>query len=61
MGDVGEDDLEVIRTILVEVQLAQFFTRIRDDLQVGFFSFTCLFIIIIFLFYDAFMYITFFV
>ncbi|XP_042864453.1 tyrosine-protein kinase sid-3-like isoform X3 [Penaeus japonicus] len=34
MGDVGEDDLEVIRTILVEVQLAQFFTRIRDDLQV---------------------------
>lgn len=34
MGDVGEDELEVIRGILVEVQLAQFFTRIRDDLQV---------------------------
>ncbi|KAG7170612.1 Activated CDC42 kinase 1-like 1 [Homarus americanus] len=34
MGDVSEDDLEVIRSILVEVQLAQFFTRIRDDLQV---------------------------
>ncbi|XP_071543450.1 uncharacterized protein Ack isoform X2 [Panulirus ornatus] len=34
MGDVGEDDLEVIRGILVEVQLAQFFSRIRDDLQV---------------------------
>ncbi|XP_066973940.1 uncharacterized protein Ack isoform X1 [Macrobrachium rosenbergii] len=34
MGDVGEDDLETIRGILADVQLAQFFTRIRDDLQV---------------------------
>ncbi|KAK7071910.1 ATP binding [Halocaridina rubra] len=34
MGDVGEDELEIIRGILVDVQLAQFFTRIRDDLQV---------------------------
>nr|XP_045606362.1 uncharacterized protein LOC123763283 isoform X2 [Procambarus clarkii] len=34
MGDVGEEELEVIRGILVEVQLSQFFTRIRDDLQV---------------------------
>ncbi|XP_068219174.1 activated Cdc42 kinase Ack [Palaemon carinicauda] len=34
MGDVGEDDLETIRGILADVQLGQFFPRIRDDLQV---------------------------
>ena len=35
MGDVEGDELEVVRGILVEVQLAQFFTRVRDDLQVS--------------------------
>ena len=34
MGDVGEDDLDTIRALLTDVQLGQFFSRIRDDLQV---------------------------
>ncbi|XP_063841302.1 uncharacterized protein LOC135089551 isoform X2 [Scylla paramamosain] len=34
MGDVEGDELEAVRSILVEVQLGQFFTRVRDDLQV---------------------------
>lgn len=35
MGDVEGDELEAVRSILVEVQLGQFFTRVRDDLQVS--------------------------
>lgn len=35
MGDVEGDELEAIRGILVEVQLEQFFIRVRDDLQVS--------------------------
>ena len=35
MGDVEGDELEVVRSILLEVQLGQFFTRVRDDLQVS--------------------------
>ncbi|XP_050726057.1 activated Cdc42 kinase Ack-like isoform X2 [Eriocheir sinensis] len=34
MGDVEGDELEAIRGILAEVQLEQFFIRVRDELQV---------------------------
>lgn len=35
MGDVEGDGLEAVRAILAEVQLEQFFLRVRDDLQVS--------------------------
>lgn len=34
MGDTGGEEGEEVRALLAEVQLGQFFTRIRDDLQV---------------------------
>ncbi|KAG0723890.1 Activated CDC42 kinase 1 [Chionoecetes opilio] len=34
MGDVDGEELETVRAVLAEVQLGQFFTRVRDDLQV---------------------------
>ena len=32
--EAEDDDLETLRSVLADVQLLQFFSRIRDDLQV---------------------------